>query len=168
MSERVARMMARITAGTEMREAGKGSIINTVNIVMAAAGVGKAGRIGTFILLANYCESEDSRLWAEQWLLRWSWLEWLKLDAQSTKVTTGEMARLVSVVMGQHICPDAGRRTSKKVAAEIIGIGVDTLKGKYGKIHNRMIREVQYQESVAIMAIERGLKERLVTSRKTG
>ncbi|MBU8921767.1 MAG: hypothetical protein KOO63_08105 [Bacteroidales bacterium] len=162
MSERVARMMARITAGSEMKEPGRGSILNVVNSVMAAAGLGKAGRIGTFILLANYCDSADSRLWAEQWLLKWSWSEWLKTGDKSAKVTTGEMERLVSVVMGQHICPEAGRRTSKKIEASIIGIGAHTLKNKYGGMHGRMIREIQYQESVAISAIERGFRERLV------
>jgi len=161
-------MMARITAGTEMKEPGRGSILDVVNTVMAAAGMGGAGRIGTFILVANYCDSPDSRLWAEQWLLKWAWAEWLKIGDQNAKISTGEMSRLVSLVMGQHICPEAGRRTSKKIEASIIGIHANTLKHKYGVLHARIIQEIQHQEGVAIKAIEHGLRERLVIVPKKG
>ena len=161
MTERVAQMMARITAGSEMNEGGRGGVISSVNTVMAAAAIGDAGRIGTHILIANYCDSHDARLWAEQWLLKWAWGQWLKMSNWDAKISTGEMSRLVSVVMGQHICPEAGRRTSEKNVAGIIGIGADTLKGKYGRIHGKMIREVQHHESITIAAIERGLRKDL-------
>ena len=98
MTDRVARLLAKVTAGSPPGDGGGGSI-RTVNEVMAAMGMGKAGRIGSMILLANYCDDNDSRRWAEAHLVRWAWLTWLMVAPPDITTTTGQMARLVSVAL---------------------------------------------------------------------
>ncbi len=154
MTGRVPRLLAKITAGTPPPDGPGGGSIKTVNEVMAAMGMGKAGRLGSMILLANYCDDTDSRRWAEAHLVRWAWLTWLKVGDKAATVTAGQMTRLVSVAVGQHIDPEAGRRTSLKAVAELIGINHQTYAHKYLDHFKRVQAEIAYQESQAISALE--------------
>ena len=153
MTDAVAIMLARVTAGAPMNEGGGGGSINTVNHVMAALGMGKAGRLGTLILLANYCDDDNCRIWAEQWLIRWAWIAWLKVGDPAATVTTGQMGRLVSVALGQHIDPEAGRRTGVKAMAQLVGVNHQTFRKKYRRHFHRIQAEISYHESGAIMAL---------------
>lgn len=156
MTDRTAKLLARVIPGTAFKQAaGAGGSIETVNLVMAAMGMGKAGREGTLILLANYCEDENARLWACQWLTRWAWLTWLKVGAPDTNVTTGQMQRLAAMALGQHIDPEAGRKTSLKAMAELVGVNHQTFRKKYRRHFHRMQAEIAYHESQAISALER-------------
>ncbi len=157
MTDKVARMLARVTAGAPPRDGGGGGTVITVNLVMGAIGMGKAGRIGTLLLLANYCEDENARRWAEQWLTRWAWLTWLKVCDRGHTVTIGQMQRLVSVALGQYIDPEAGRRTGLKAMAELVGVNHQTYRKKYRAHFHRIQAEISYHESGAIAALMKSL-----------
>ena len=154
MTDHVAKLLARVTAGApqNMGTGGSGAI-ETVNKVMGALGMGRAGRPGTLILMANYCEDDSCRRWAEQWLVRYAWIGWLKTADPSVSVSTGQMARLVSVALGQHIDPEAGRRTGVKVMAKLIGMNHQTFRIKFRDHFQRIKVEITTQENMAIAAL---------------
>jgi hypothetical protein len=158
MSENIAKMLAQVTAGSTIKpNIGGGGSVRTVNMVMGALGMGKAGRAGTLILLANYCEDESARRWAEGWLARWSWITWLKVGDPDANISVNQMKKLVSVALGQHIDPEAGRRTSLKAIAELVGINHQTYSKKYRRHFQRLKAEIAYQEAEAISALHRHL-----------
>ena len=97
------------------------------------------------------CSRQERRI--ADWLLQWAWFQWLKLNRRDTRVTIAEMARVVSVAMGQHIDPQAARQTSRRMAAEIIGVHPSTYAKKYEIMHSKLAAEIQFQESIASTAI---------------
>ena len=63
MSERVAKMLASITAGAPNNDSGRGGIIHSVNTIMGALGYAQEhvpSGMGVHLVLAKYCDDEIS------------------------------------------------------------------------------------------------------------
>lgn len=157
MSDKVAMMLARVTAGCPVKDEGPPSTTSNVNLVMGAMGMGKAGRFGSLVLLANYCDDEAARRWAEGWLARWAWVTWFKVGQGEFTVTTRQITDLAKLALTHHINPALARQTSIKKAAKLIRVNHQTYRLKYLKHYQRIRAEIAYHESQAIAALMKHL-----------
>lgn len=156
MSDKVAMLLARVTAGTQM-DPGGGGTPATVNTVMAAVGMGPAGLPGTLIMLANYCDDQRAHEMAEGWLNRWAWSVWAKTGNPDAAVTVTQMQKLVRVALNNHINPATARYSNLKQIATYVGVTRKTFSVKYRRQYERIRAEIAYMESHSIEALKRKL-----------
>ena len=152
MTDRVAKLLAKVTAGTTLKPKGSGGgTVSNVNLVMGALGMGRAGRPATLVLFAHHCDDDRARAMLTAWLQRWAWITWHSAGDPRAMVSVDQVNSLAAMAVDLHTIP--GTRKNLKEMAAILGVNHQTFTRKYRRHLDRCLAELQYLEEQGTRAL---------------